>query len=125
MSHIFSDMNFRNHILRLPAFRFALCFLLYPVLSPTLSWAATDWPDDIPYFVPITELPEARDFLLNTNIDLAKQASVDGFRLDTFKHIETGLWLEHRRRTRAELGKDFFLLAEYCGGTASSLDPCF
>jgi len=72
-----------------------------------------------------TELPEVRDYLLNANIGLAKQAGVDGFRLDTFKHIETDFWLEHRRRTRAEINKDFFLLAEYWGGTASSLDPFF
>ncbi len=72
-----------------------------------------------------TELPEVRDYLLNANINLAKQAGVDGFRLDTFKHVETDFWLEQRRRTRAELGKDFFLLAEYWGGTASSLDPFF
>jgi alpha-amylase len=72
-----------------------------------------------------TELPEVRDYLLNANIALAKKAGVDGFRLDTFKHVETDFWLEHRRRTRAELGKDFFLLAEYWGGTASSLDPFF
>jgi alpha-amylase len=72
-----------------------------------------------------TELSEARDYLLNANITLARQAGVDGFRLDTFKHVETGFWLEHRRRTRAELGKDFFLLAEYWGGDANSLDPFF
>lgn len=72
-----------------------------------------------------TELPEVRDYLLNASISLAKQAGVDGFRLDTFKHVETDFWLEHRRRTRAELGKDFFLLAEYWGGTATSLDPFF
>ena len=72
-----------------------------------------------------TELPEVRDYLLNANINLARQAGVDGFRLDTFKHVDTDFWLEHRRRTRAELGKDFFLLAEYWGGTASSLDPFF
>ena len=72
-----------------------------------------------------TELPEVRDYLLNANIGLAKQAGVDGFRLDTFKHLETDFWMEHRRRTRAELGGNFFLLAEYWGGTASSLDPFF
>ncbi len=72
-----------------------------------------------------TELPEVREYLLKANIGLAKQAGADGFRLDTFKHVETDFWLEHRRRTRAELGKDFFLLAEYWGGTASSLDPFF
>jgi alpha-amylase len=72
-----------------------------------------------------TELPEVRDYLLNANISLAKQAGVDGFRLDTFKHVDTDFWLEHRRRTRAELGDKFFLLAEYWGGNASSLDPFF
>ncbi|MBI4808289.1 MAG: alpha-amylase [Nitrosomonadales bacterium] len=72
-----------------------------------------------------TELPEVRDYLLQANIDLAKQAGVDGFRLDTFKHIETDFWLEHRRRTRAEISKDFFLLAEHWGGDAKSLDPFF
>jgi alpha-amylase len=72
-----------------------------------------------------TELPEVREYLLQANIRLAKQAGVDGFRLDTFKHVETDFWLEHRKRTRAELGQDFFLLAEYWGGTASSLDPFF
>jgi len=72
-----------------------------------------------------TELPEVRDYLLKANIDLARQAGVDGFRLDTFKHIGTDFWLEHRRRTRAEIGKDFFLLAEHWGGDAKSLDPYF
>lgn len=72
-----------------------------------------------------TELPEVREYLLKANIGLARQAGADGFRLDTFKHIETDFWLEHRRRTRAELGGNFFLLAEYWGGTASSLDPFF
>ena len=72
-----------------------------------------------------TELPEVRDYLLDANINLAKEVGADGFRLDTFKHIETDFWLEHRRRTRDELGKDFFLLAEYWGGNASSLDPYF
>lgn len=65
------------------------------------------------------------DSLLNANIDLSKQAGVDSFRLDTFKHFETDFWLEQGRRTRAEISKDFFLSAEYWGGTSSSLDPFF
>ena len=72
-----------------------------------------------------TELPEVREYLLHANINLAKQTGVDGFRLDTYKHVETDFWLEHRKRTRAEISPDFFLLAEYWGGTASSLDPFF
>lgn len=72
-----------------------------------------------------TELPEVRDYLLKANIGLARQAGADGFRLDAFKHVENDFWLEHRRRTRAELGDEFFLLAEFWGGIASSLDPFF
>jgi alpha-amylase len=72
-----------------------------------------------------TELPEVREYLLHANINLAKQTGLDGFRLDTYKHVESDFWQEHRKRTRAEISPDFFLLAEYWGGTASSLDPFF
>jgi alpha-amylase len=72
-----------------------------------------------------TELPEVRAYLLDANIALAKHAGVDGFRLDTYKHLESDFWREHRQKTRAELGQDFFLLAEYWGGTPSSLDQFF
>jgi alpha-amylase len=72
-----------------------------------------------------TELPEVRRYLLDANIGLARYAGVDGFRLDTYKHVESDFWAEHRVRTRAELGKDFFLLAEHWAGTPASLDPFF
>ncbi len=72
-----------------------------------------------------TELPEVRDYLLGANIALAKKSGVDGFRLDTYKHLGSAFWAEHRRRTRAELGSGFFLLAEYWGGSAEVLDPFF
>jgi glycosidase len=72
-----------------------------------------------------TELPEVRNYLLDANLDLAKYAGVDGFRLDTYKHVESDFWREHRQRTRSEVGPDFFLLAEHWGGTASSLDEFF
>lgn len=72
-----------------------------------------------------TELPEVRQYLLKANIDLAKRTGIDGFRLDTYKHVETEFWLEHRKLTREQLGSGFFLLAEYWGGTAASLDGFF
>lgn len=72
-----------------------------------------------------TELAEVRDYLLDANIGLARRTGIDGFRLDTYKHVESAVWQEHRRRTRAELGAGFFLLAEHWGGTAQSLDPYF
>ena len=72
-----------------------------------------------------TELPEVRDYLLDAHLGLAKRAGLDGFRLDTVKHVTHDFWQEHRRRTRAELSPDFFLLGEVWGGDAQSLDPWF
>jgi glycosidase len=72
-----------------------------------------------------TEIPEVRDHLIGANIGLAKRTGIDGFRIDTYKHVGSDVWAEHRKRTRAELGSDFFLLAEYWGGTAQSLDGFF
>ena len=72
-----------------------------------------------------TELPEVRDHVIDANIALAKKTGLAGFRMDTYKHVSSDVWQEHRRRTRAALGPDFFLLAEYWGGTAQSLDPFF
>src|SRR5215813_4784718 len=72
-----------------------------------------------------TELPEVADFLIKAQIGWAKQSGIDGFRLDTVKHVDHPFWQEHRRRTRAELGKDFFLLGEVWGGDRESLDPWF
>jgi len=72
-----------------------------------------------------TELPEIRDYLLEANLALARASGVAGFRLDTYKHVASDFWLEHRRRTRAAMGPDFFLLAEHWGGTAESLDGFF
>lgn len=71
-----------------------------------------------------TEEPEVRKYLLDANLELARYSGVDGFRLDTYKHVESDFWAEHRRQTRG-LNPDFFLLAEYWGGTADSLDPFF
>jgi glycosidase len=72
-----------------------------------------------------TEVPEIRDYLLEQNIGLAKRTGIDGFRLDTYKHVEDDFWREHRERTRKQLGDDFFLLAEYWGGNYRSLDGFF
>jgi alpha-amylase len=72
-----------------------------------------------------TERPEVADFLLSAQIGWAKRLGVDGFRLDTVKHVDHPFWQEHRRRTRETLGKDFFLLGEVWGGDAEVLDPWF
>ncbi len=72
-----------------------------------------------------TEIAEVRDHVIGANIALARRTGVDGFRIDTYKHVSSDVWAEHRKRTRAELGQGFFLLAEYWGGTAQSLDGFF
>ncbi|HEV2846517.1 MAG TPA: alpha-amylase family glycosyl hydrolase, partial [Thermoanaerobaculia bacterium] len=65
-----------------------------------------------------TELPEVRDYLLEAHIALAGRVGLDGFRLDTVKHVTHDFWREHRRRTRERLGKDFFLIGEVWVGDA-------
>jgi glycosidase len=72
-----------------------------------------------------TEQPEVAKYLLDAQLDWARRSGVDGFRLDTVKHVDHPFWKEHRRRTREEVSKDFFLLGEVWGGDAESLDPWF
>ncbi len=72
-----------------------------------------------------TELPEVADFLLKSQLDWAGRVRVDGFRLDTVKHLDHPFWTEHRARTRAAFGSEFFLLGEVWGGDAQVLDPWF
>jgi glycosidase len=72
-----------------------------------------------------TELPEVADYLMTAHLGWAERTGVDGFRLDTVKHVDHPFWQEHRRRARAQLGPDFFLIGEVWGGDAQSLDPWF
>jgi alpha-amylase len=72
-----------------------------------------------------TELPEVQDYLLNAQLGLAQRTGLDGFRLDTVKHIDHAFWQRHRGETRGRLGDDFFLLAEVWGGSATVLDDYF
>lgn len=72
-----------------------------------------------------TERPEVATWLLDRQIEWAKRSGVDGFRLDTVKHVAHDFWQQHRRRTRAEVRPDFFLLGEVWGGDPQVLDPYF
>jgi len=72
-----------------------------------------------------TERADVRDYLFQAHLGLAERTGIDGFRLDTVKHVDHPFWQEHRAKTRARLGKDFFLLGEVWGGDAESLDPWF
>ena len=72
-----------------------------------------------------TELPEVQDYLLDAQLGLAARTGLDGFRLDTVKHVEHAFWQRHRLETRERLSPDFFLLAEVWGGSATVLDDYF
>jgi alpha-amylase len=72
-----------------------------------------------------TEMPEVADYLMEAHLGLAERVGLDGFRLDTVKHVDHPFWKEHRRRIDARLGEDFFLIGEVWGGDAQSLDPWF
>ncbi|HEX6201465.1 MAG TPA: alpha-amylase family glycosyl hydrolase [Thermoanaerobaculia bacterium] len=72
-----------------------------------------------------TELPQVAEHLFEAHLGRAERTGLDGFRLDTVKHVSHDFWQEHRRRARERLGDDFFLLGEVWGGDAEVLDPWF
>jgi alpha-amylase len=72
-----------------------------------------------------SELPEVREYLMEAHLGLAERTGLDGFRLDTVKHVEHDFWKAHRAETRRRLGDGFFLLGEVWGGSAEVLDDRF
>lgn len=72
-----------------------------------------------------TEVPEVAAYLMKAHLGLAERTGLDGFRLDTVKHVDHPFWKEHRRRTREQVGQGFFLVGEVWGGDAKVLDPWF
>ncbi|HYC04541.1 MAG TPA: alpha-amylase family glycosyl hydrolase [Azospirillaceae bacterium] len=72
-----------------------------------------------------TEDPEVAKMLIESQIPRAKKAGVDGYRLDTVKHVLPEFWNTHRKMTRDAMGKDFFLLGEIFGADYQVADPYF
>lgn len=72
-----------------------------------------------------TELQDVRDYLYEAHLGLAERTGLDGFRLDTVKHVDHDFWQQHRQRVEARLGENFYLLGEVWGGTWRSLDEWF
>jgi glycosidase len=72
-----------------------------------------------------TELPSVAEYLYAAHLGLAERTGLDGYRLDTVKHVAHEFWREHRQRTRQRLAAAFFLLGEVWGGDAQVLDPWF
>ncbi|MEM8994514.1 MAG: alpha-amylase family glycosyl hydrolase [Acidobacteriota bacterium] len=72
-----------------------------------------------------TEREDVATYLMDAQLGLARRVELDGFRLDTVKHIGMKFWEKHRDRVDSELGEDFHLLGEVWGGDAKVLDPWF
>jgi glycosidase len=72
-----------------------------------------------------TELRQVAKYLMDAHLGLARRIGLEGFRLDTVKHVGMDFWREHRAQLRERLGRDFFLLGEVWGGDADVLDPWF
>jgi alpha-amylase len=72
-----------------------------------------------------TELPEVRDYLFEAHLGLAERTGIDGFRLDTVKHVTHDFWQAHRKAVDERLGKDFMLLGEIWGADKITARPYF
>ncbi len=59
-----------------------------------------------------TELPEVQRYLFEANVGLAERVGLDGFRLDTLKHVSHAFWQAHRKAVDRRLGEDFMLIGE-------------
>ena len=67
-----------------------------------------------------TELPEVREALIRVMAHWIREADIDGFRIDTVKHVEHDFWLQFApaiRQYAADIGKEnFFLFGEVFDG---------
>ncbi|MGB7979614.1 MAG: alpha-amylase family glycosyl hydrolase [Candidatus Nanopelagicales bacterium] len=87
------------------------------------SWTYGDWAgmDDV-----FTERPEVVDGLIDIYSDLIRWTGVDGFRLDSARHVNLEFWREFVpaiKQAAAEVGvPDFFLFGEVQAGYPDTLD---
>jgi glycosidase len=68
-----------------------------------------------------TEDPEVAAYLTNAWISWIDRTGVDGFRLDTVKHVDHPFWKQFRKAIHARY-PDFFLLGEVYGAGPDSCD---
>ncbi len=67
-----------------------------------------------------TELPEVRAFMIDAFASWVEQFDLDGFRIDTVKHVEHGFWQAFTKGVRARIGAegkhDFLMFGEAFDG---------
>ena len=87
------------------------------------SWTYGDWAglDDL-----FTERPEVADGLIDIYADLIRWTGVDGFRLDSARHVNLGFWQEfvpaHPAGGRRRGLPDFFIFGEVVADFWDTLD---
>ncbi len=87
------------------------------------SWTYGDWAgmDDL-----FTERPEVADGLIDIYADLIRWTGVDGFRLDSARHVNLEFWREFvpaMEQAAAEVGvPDFFMFGEVVADHPDTLD---
>ncbi len=69
----------------------------------------THWLFDLPDFK--TEDPEVKDYLLEAATYWIEETGIDGYRLDTVRHVDKPFWEDFVKAVRA-VDPDFYLLAE-------------
>jgi len=72
-----------------------------------------------------TENQSVADYILEQQLGIAERVGADGFRLDTFKHVDKAFWTRHRAEVRQRLGEDFYLLGEVWGADKYDAAPVF
>ena len=72
-----------------------------------------------------TENEDVATYVLEQQLGLAERVGADGFRLDTFKHVDKAFWMRHRTEIRERLGDDFYLLGEVWGADKYDAAPVF
>jgi alpha-amylase len=63
-----------------------------------------------------TENPEVLDFMTRTWTRWAERSGVDGYRVDTVKHVPIGFWKQFNTRLAQRTGSKFLMLGEVLNG---------
>jgi alpha-amylase len=67
--------------------------------------------------------PEVSRYVIDSMKWWVKQTGVDGFRIDTVKHVPRAFWQQFNREMRAFAGDDFLLLGEIYDGRPEFMAP--
>jgi alpha-amylase len=70
-----------------------------------------------------TENPAVLDFMVDTWSGWANRTNVDGFRIDTVKHVPIAFWSKFNRQIKSKVKSDFLLLGEVLHGDPGYVAP--